>query len=52
MLCEHMYLHKYTYPLHLMVCGLYFDGGTFNRYLAYDFSCLFLVLPPFLSGVA
>ena len=35
-----------------MESGLYIDGGTFNRYFAYDFSCLFLVLPPFLSGVA
>ena len=47
-----MFLHKYAYPLHLMESDFYIDGGTFNRCFTYDFSCLFLVLPPFVSGVA
>lgn len=32
--------------------GPYADGGTFNRYLIYELSCLFLVLLPFLSREA
>lgn len=34
-----------------MESDLYIDGGAFNRCFTYDFSCLFLVLPPFVSGV-
>lgn len=47
-----MFLYKYAYPLHLMESDLNIDGGAFNRCFTYDFSCLFLVLPPFVSGVA
>ena len=35
-----------------MESDLNIDGGAFNRCFTYDFSCLFLVLPPFVSGVA
>lgn len=34
-----------------MESGLSIGGGALPRYLAYDFSCVFLVLPLCLSGV-
>lgn len=34
-----------------MESGLSIGGGTLNRYLAYDFSCLSLMFPLVLSGL-